>query len=227
MSWRNRTDTRRPHAVAVIGLGRFGRSLALELASSGDIDVLGIDSDPGLVDEVAGRLTHTVVADSTKVAALRQLSVHEFDRVVVGIGSKLEASILTASVLVEFGVPHIWAKAVSNSHARILKQIGVHHVIRPEHDTGRRVAHLVRGRMQDFIEFEEGFAMVKSATPPALVGLTLQQARLRSNHRVTVVAHHRPGEPFTYATPDTVLGPDDVIIVSGATRDVERFSEIT
>ena len=213
-------------SVAVIGLGRFGRSLALELVSSGGVKVLGVDSDPALVDQLSGALTHAVVADSTREDALRQLSVHEFDRAVVAIGSNLEASILTASLLVQFGIPHIWAKAVSEAHARILTQIGVQHVTRPEHDMGLRIAHLVRGRMQDFIEFEEGFAMVKTTAPAGLVGRTLREARLRSDHRVTVVAHHRPGEPFGYGTPDTLLAPGDVLIVSGATRDVERFSDL-
>ncbi|MFB9376145.1 potassium channel family protein [Kineococcus gynurae] len=215
-----------PRSVVVIGLGRFGRSLALELMEGGDVDVLGIDSDPALVDELAGHLTHAVVADSTKEEALRQLSVDEFDRAVVGIGTNLEASILTVSVLLQFGIRHVWAKAISESHARILSQLGAHKVIRPEHEMGLRVAHLVRGRMLDFIEFEDGFAMVKMTPPPALVGRTLGQTRLRSEYRVTVVAHHTPGEGFTYATQDTILGAEDVIIVSGQIRDVEAFSSI-
>ena len=224
---RSRSGGHRTHAVAVIGLGRFGRALALELVKAGDLDVLGIDSDRSLVDELSARLTHAVVADSTREDALRQLSVHEFDRAVVGIGGNLEASILTASLLVQFGIPNIWAKAVSEAHERILTQIGVQHVTRPEHDMGLRLAHLVRGRMQDFIEFEEGFAMVKTNAPAGLIGRTLHEARVRADHRVTVVAHHRPGEPFTYATPDTRLGPGDVVIVSGRTQDVERFSDLT
>ena len=146
--------------VVVIGLGRFGMSLALELMNGEETEVLGIDSDPATIQAVSGRLTHAVVADSTREEALRQLSVHECDRAVVGIGTNLEASILTSSVLVEMGVPNIWAKAISNSHARILRQVGVHHVVRPEHDMGLRVAHLVRGRMLDYIEFDDGFAMV-------------------------------------------------------------------
>ncbi|WP_432524401.1 potassium channel family protein [Kineococcus sp. SYSU DK006] len=215
-----------PRSVVVIGLGRFGRSLATELMEDGRVDVLGIDRDPALVDELAGTLTHAVVADSTKEEALRQLSVHEFDRAVVGIGTDLEASILTVSVLLQFGIRNVWAKAISESHARILTQLGAHKVIRPEHEMGLRVAHLVRGRMLDYIEFDDGFAMVKTTPPAPMVGQTLAQARLRSQHRVTVVAHHRPGEGFTYATPETVMGADDVIIVSGQIRDVEAFSSI-
>ncbi len=221
-----RSALSRPRSVVVIGLGRFGRSLALELMEDGQVDVLGIDSDPKLVDELAGHLTHAVVADSTREEALRQLSVHEFDRAVVGIGTNLEASILTVSTLLQFGIRNVWAKAISDSHARILTQLGAHKVIRPEHEMGLRVAHLVRGRMLDYIEFEDGFAMVKTTAPAPLVGQTLAGARLRSTYRVTVVAHHRPGEGFSYATPETVLSADDVIIVSGQIRDVEAFSSL-
>jgi trk system potassium uptake protein len=216
-----------PRSVVVIGLGRFGRSLALELMEDGEVDVLGIDNDPALVDELAGSLTHAVVADSTKEEALRQLSVHEFDRAVVGIGTNLEASILTVSVLLQFGVRNVWAKAISESHARILTQLGAHKVIRPEHEMGQRVAHLVRGRMLDYIEFDDGFAMVKTTPPAPIVGMSLGQAKLRSTYRVTVVAHHKAGSGFTYATPETVLSADDVIIVSGQIRDVEAFSALS
>lgn len=212
--------------VVVIGLGRFGKSLALELMKGGQAEVLGIDSDADTVQSVSGRLTHAVVADATKEDALRQLSVHESDRAVVGVGSDIEASILSASVLVEMGIPNIWAKATSHSHARILTQIGVERVIRPEHDMGVRVAHLVRGRMMDYIEFDDGFAMVKTPPPPEAVGLRLGNSRIRQKYGVTVVAVKRPGEGFTYATAETYLHSSDTLIVSGVTEDTERFSEL-
>lgn len=221
-----RQRQRLPAVVAVIGLGRFGKSLALELMNE-ETEVLGIDADADTVQSVADRLTHAVVADSTKEEALRQLSVHECERVVVGIGSHLEASILTASVVVELGVPNIWAKAISNSHARILRQLGVHHVVRPEHDMGVKVAHLVRGRMTDYIEFDDGFAMVKTTAPEHLVGKRLGDSGIRATYDVTVVAIKRPTEGFTYADADTVLKPGDTIIVSGLVNDTERFSELS
>jgi trk system potassium uptake protein TrkA len=135
-------------SVVVIGLGRFGTALALELMAAGT-EVLGIDDDEDIVQSLNGRLTQVVRADSTKEEALRQLGVHEFDRAVVAIGTDIEASILTGSLLVNFRVPHVWAKAISEPHGRILDQIGIHHVVYPEHDMGRRVAHLVRGAMLD------------------------------------------------------------------------------
>ncbi|MPZ94928.1 MAG: TrkA family potassium uptake protein [Propionibacteriales bacterium] len=209
-----------------MGLGRFGKSLALELIDA-DVDVLGIDVDPKQVEALAGRLTQVVEADSTNEAALRQLSVDEFDRAVIGMGTNLEASILTASVVIGFDIPHIWAKAISHSHARILSRLGVHHVIRPEHDMGKRVAHLVRGRMLDYIEFDDDFAMVKTKAPSSVVDLTLGESHVRSKYGVTVVGVKRTGEDFTYATADTTVKPNDLIIVSGKTSDVERFSDLT
>ena len=131
------------NGVVVVGLGRFGKSLALELVHQGT-EVLGVDGDPRVVQSLAGRLTHVVEADATNEEAMRQLGVHELGRAVVGVGTDLEASILAASVVLNLGVPEVWAKAISLAHARILTQIGVHHVVRPEHDMGKRVAHLVQ-----------------------------------------------------------------------------------
>ncbi|GAA2473029.1 TrkA family potassium uptake protein [Streptomyces thermolineatus] len=213
------------NSVVVIGLGRFGRSLALELVDE-DTEVLGIDQDPEIVQSLSGSLTHVVRADSTKEDVLRQLSVHEFDRAVVGIGNNIEASILTTSLLLSFGLREVWAKAVSEPHGRILSQLGVQHVVYPEHDMGRRVAHLVRGRMLDYIEFEDDFALVKTNPPADVVGRTLAESGIRSRYGLTVVAVKRPGEGFTYATPDTVVQPEDTIIVAGHTRQTERFSEL-
>ncbi|MFE9255567.1 potassium channel family protein [Streptomyces sp. NPDC006879] len=212
-------------SVVVIGLGRFGRALALELVEE-DTEVLGIDEDPEVVQQLAGSLTHVVRADSTKESVLRQLAVHEFDRAVVAIGSDLEASILTASLLVSFGIQNVWAKAISEPHGRILTQLGVQHVVYPEHDMGQRVAHLVRGRMLDYIEFEDDFAMVKTTPPAAVVGRRLADSAVRSRYGVTVVAIKRPGEGFTYATAETVVRADDTIIAAGRTRQTQRFSEL-
>ncbi|MFD3740037.1 potassium transporter [Streptomyces sp. CB00316] len=220
---KRRTESR--GSVVVIGLGRFGRALALELVDE-DTEVLGIDESAEVVQALSGSLTHAVRADSTKEDALRQLGVHEFDRAVVAIGTDLEASILTASLLVSFGIESVWAKAISEAHGRILTQLGVHHVVYPEHDMGQRVAHLVRGRMLDYIEFEDDFALVKTSPPADIIGLPLANSAVRSRFGVTVVAIKRPGEGFTYATPETVVEADDTIIVAGRTRATERFSEL-
>ena len=210
----------------MIGLGRFGRSLALELVAHGE-EVLGIDADPKIVGALAGRLTHVVEADSTNEEAMRQLSVGEFSRAVIGVGTNLEVSILSASIALELGVQNVWAKAISASHAKILEKVGVHHVVRPEHDMGKRVAHLVRGEeILDYIEFDEGYAFAKSPAPRALHGRSLQGSGVRQEFGITVVAVKRLGETFRYATPETVIREGDQVVVSGPAAKVEAFCNL-
>ena len=213
------------NAVVVIGLGRFGGALALELESQGT-QVLGIDAVEDTVQAFNGRLTHVVRADSTKEEALRQLSVHEFDRAVVGIGTDVEASILTTSRLLKFAKPVIWAKAISEPHAEILEQLGVHHVIRPEHDMGRRVAHLVGGSMLDYVEFEDNFVMIRTTPPSLAQDRPLEVLQLRSKFDITVVAVKRAGGHWEHTTPQTVLYDDDQIIVQGTKEKAESFSAL-
>lgn len=212
--------------VAVIGLGRFGSSLALELTRRG-WDVLGIDTDPQLVQRHSDTLTHSAVADCTDPEVLRQLGVHEFTSAVVGIGTDMEASILIASNLLEENVPNIWAKAISRQHGQILERLGVHHVVLPEHEMGERVAHLVTGRMLDFIEFDDDYALVKTAAPDSITGVPLGESGVRSRHGVTVVGIKRPGEGFTHATAETVIAKGDIIIVTGKIQAVEVFAEMS
>ncbi|MBP2365915.1 trk system potassium uptake protein TrkA [Pseudonocardia parietis] len=212
--------------AVVIGLGRFGGSLALELVT-GRTEVLALDHREKVVNEWADRLTHAAVVDCTDEQALRQLDVHNFPRAVVAIGAELESSILATSILAEFGVPRIWAKALSRQHARILERVGAHHVVLPEHDMGERVAHLVMGRMLDYIEFEDDYAMVKTLAPEEAVGRPLGQSQLRHRYGVTVVSIKRRGEGFTYASSETVVQRGDLLIVAGRTADTERFAELS
>ncbi|MFR9796537.1 potassium channel family protein [Streptomyces sp. MS06] len=211
--------------VAVIGLGRFGSSLAGELMHRG-WDVLGIDTDTRLVQKYSDTLTHSAVADCTDPEVLRQLGVHEFSSAVVAIGTDVEASILVSSNLLEAEVPNIWAKAISRQHGKILERLGVHHVVLPEHEMGERVAHLVTGRMLDFIEFDDDYALVKTVAPDLATGVPLGQSLVRTRYGVTVVGIKRPGEDFTYATAETVVQKGDVIVVTGKTRAVEAFAEL-
>lgn len=212
-------------AVAVIGLGRFGGALALELVAQGT-EVLGLDSREDVVQSYNGLLTHVVRADSTQEEVLRQLSIHEFDRVVVGIGTDVEASILTTSRLLKFSKPVIWAKAISEPHAEILEQLGVHHVIRPEHDMGRRVAHLVRGSLQDYVDFGDGFVMVKTTPPPPTQDRPLGVIGIREKYGITIVAVKRRNGSWEHTTAQTVLYEDDQIIISGSTEKTERFAAL-
>ena len=211
--------------MLVVGLGRFGTALAETLMDLGH-QVLGVDSDAGNVQRNADRLTHVVQADGTDDEVMRQLGAGEFGRAVVGIGTDLEASILTTSVLADLKVPDIWAKAITVAHGRILERVGAHHVVFPEHDMGRRVAHLVTGRMIEFVQLDEGFALVELKPPKQIVGRSLGEAEVRARYGITVVCIKPEGGSFTYATPETVPGPDDILVVAGETDRVEGFAEL-
>ncbi|WP_280397860.1 potassium channel family protein [Nocardia carnea] len=210
----------------MVGLGRFGSALARELVTHGS-EVLAIDSNQTLVQQYSDELTHVAVADTTDMEALEQLGVPDFPHAVVGIGSNMEASILTTSLLADFRIPKIWAKATSRRHGQILERVGAHHVVLPEHDMGERVAHLVTGRMIDYIEFDADYAMAKTSAPRTSIGKTLTTSDLRQHFDITVVAiKHRGGE-FTYATADTVVAAGDVLIVSGRIEEAEGFADLT
>ena len=192
---------RRP--VLVIGLGRFGAATAGQLQRL-DRDVLAVDEDQGLVQKWSERVTHAVQADARSIDALRQIGAQDFSIAVVAVGSSVEASVLITANLVDLKIPQIWAKAISQSHGKILSRIGANHVIYPEAEAGERVAHLVSGRMIDFIEFDDDFAIVKMYPPKPIRGITLAESQVRRKYGITVVGVKSPGKDFTYATPETV-----------------------
>jgi trk system potassium uptake protein TrkA len=212
--------------VAVIGLGRFGTALALELAGGGT-EVLAVDNKADIVQRLSGQLGHVVVADSTDLDALKEIGIADFGRVVVAIGADLEASILTTALLTELQVPDIWAKAMSEQHATILERIGAHHVVFPEHDMGERVAHLVSGRLLDWVELDSQWVFVKTKPPREIVGVPLGETGLRKRHRVTVVSVSPENQTsYTHADMDTVLTYGSVIVIAGRPEDVERFVDL-
>jgi len=206
-----------------VGLGRFGAATALQLIQQGR-EVLGVERDAGLVQKMSGQLTHVVEAEATDTDALRQIGAAEFSSAVVGVGTSIESSVLITANLVDLGIDRIWAKAISPAHGKILSRIGAHHVIYPEADAGRRTAHLVSGRLLDYIEFDDDFAIVKMYPPRETQGFTLGESDIRSKYGVTVVGVKSPGEDFTYARPDTTVSSRDLLIVSGHVDLIERFA---
>ncbi|MGO1315921.1 MAG: potassium channel family protein [Cellulomonadaceae bacterium] len=218
----DKKDQSRDAGVLVIGLGRFGAAIATTLDRLGQ-DVLAVERSSELVQSWAGRLP-LVEADAVNPEALEQLGARDFEVAVVSIGSSLEASVLVTGNLVDLGTPQIWAKAVSSEHGRILQRIGAHHVVYPEADAGNRVAHLVSGKLMDYIEVEDGFTIVKMRPPKETQGFTIAQSKVNERYGVTIIGVKPPGEEFIYATPDTRISANDLLIVSGHSELLERFA---
>jgi len=211
--------------IIVIGLGRFGSSLASTLIEMGH-EVLGIDADETRVQQHAELLTHVVQADTTSEKTLRQLGVGDAVTAVVAIGADIEASVLTTGALVDIDVPNIWAKALTQSHGRILQRVGAHHVVFPEAEMGSRVARLVTGALIEYFALDDDFVLIETQVPRTLAGKKLGDTDLRAHFKVTVVCIKPEGEAFTYAESATVLGEHDLIVVAGHRGDIERFADI-
>ena len=210
--------------VAVIGLGRFGTALALELARGGT-EVLAVDARPDIVQRLSGQLGHVVTADSTDPDALTEIGIADFNRVVVAIGNDLEASILTTALLTELEIRDIWAKAVSRQQATILERIGAHHVVFPEQDMGSGIAHLVAGGLLDWVELDPQSV---SGRDPAAAGDRRRPAR--GDRAAQEAPRHRrlgeagePDELHPVPADRIVLTYGSVIVIAGRPDDVERF----
>ncbi|MFB6364838.1 potassium channel family protein [Paenibacillus elgii] len=208
---------------AVIGLGRFGSSLAKELIELG-YEVLGIDKDEEAVEEMSDELTHVVVADATDEDVIRSLGIRNFDCVVVSIGDDIQASILTAILLKDSGVGMVVAKALSELHGKVLQKIGVDRVIYPERDMGIRVAHqLVSPNLLDYIELSDDYTIVELSVPRSLNGRSLKELDPRARYGCSVVAINKKSGVIIAPTAEDVVEERDVMVVIGTNEQIEMF----
>ena len=207
----------------VIGLGRFGSSVAQELCRLGH-EVLAVDSDMERVEELAELVTHAVCCDAADEDQLRALEPANFDAAVVAIGTNLEASILVTMMLKEMGVKNVLVKAASEMNARVLQKVGADQVVLPEYDMGVRIARgMASASIMEYIELSPEYSLAEIKTPTDWEGHTLSDLRLRARHGVNVVAIRKPDGSIS-VTPqaDDVLQPNDVLVVIGANRDIEK-----
>lgn len=208
---------------AVIGLGRFGTSVAVTLQQLGN-EVLAIDSDMDRVQKISDQVTHVVQADTTDETALMALGLRNFDVVVVAIGEDVQANVTTTLLLKEMGVPFIISKARNALHGKILEKIGADRVVYPERDMGQRVAHsLISSNVLDYIELSPKLSLVEVTAPETIVGKTLQQANLRAIFGVNVVAIKRLEDLIVPPQPNETIKREDVLIVIGATSGLQKL----
>ncbi len=199
----------------VLGLGRFGSSVARALSRLGH-EVTGVDRDPAVVESQSAILARAVKGDATNVEILRTLSVRDFDVAVVAIGSDTEASLMATLLLKELGVHQVVAKASTDFHGRILGRIGADRIVFPERDMGLRVAYnLASANFLDFIELSPELSIVEITPPPAMVGRSLRQLDLRAKYGVNVVVMRKGGTVKVSPRADEVIEAGDVLVVIG------------
>ncbi|MGG6310233.1 potassium channel family protein [Paenibacillus macerans] len=208
---------------AVIGMGRFGLSVATALSKMG-FDVLAIDADEHNIQAVANLVTHAVSADSTDEDALRALGIRNFDVVVVAIGEDIQASILTTLILKDMGGPLIVVKAQNELHGKVLQKIGADKVIFPERDMGLRVAHhLTSPNILDYIELSEEYSIVEMSVPRAMVGKNLIELDIRARFGCNVMAIKRGSKMNISPAATDRLTEEDVLVIVGEKNDLIKL----
>ena len=224
-----------PTDFAVIGLGRFGGAIARELAREGR-NVLGIDNEPGKIQQLQRHIMLALQADATDEQVLEQLGLQDMDAVVVSIGTNLEASILVTTALVDLEVKRIVAKATSEEHAKVLRKIGrgvdEFHIVFPERDSGIAWAKkLLRpDNLIDESELQDGkYKEINIRCTGALTGKSLRDLDLRRRFRLNVVGvgstnEDGSGEKMNFVVdPTMVFHEGDLLRIIGATEDIDSF----
>lgn len=173
---------------AIIGLGKFGMTVASTLFANG-AEVVAIDVDERFVEEAKGRVTASIQVDSTDESALKRLGLGEMDGVVLAIGNNIEVSVLTSVILKKLGAGPIYAKVDSQLHGRILEMIGVQHIVFPEEQIGLQLAHsLVSPNIINYQQLSSGHSLVELQVPSWYVGKNLQELALPTRYGVHIVA---------------------------------------
>lgn len=210
----------------VIGLGRFGQSVAETLYSLGH-DVLAIDNDEDIIQEISDKVTHAVQMDATDEYALRTLGIRNFDVAVVTMGSNLQSSIMVTLILKEAGVKYIIAKGQSEIHAKVLSKIGADRVILPEKDMGVRVAHnLISSNLLDYIELSPDYSVVEIQAPTAWHGKNILDLDVRSKYGINIMAIRSGDDINISPTAKDEIHQGDVIVCIGSTEDLARLEQL-
>jgi len=217
---------KRDSDIAVIGLGRFGTSLALTLTAHG-YTVLGIDRDPQLVQDISTEIAHAAALDATDEQALREVEITAFDTVVVAIGSDFESNLMATVALKHLGIRQIISKALSGRQREILLQVGADRVVQPEHDAGRRLAEeLLSPAMLERLPLGPEHGVGELYVPPSLVGQTLADLRLRERHGVTVLVIKRNEKLLVAPHGDDTLRRGDLLVVLGSNEAILNLGSL-
>jgi trk system potassium uptake protein TrkA len=211
--------------AAVIGLGRFGASVARTLASAG-CEVLGIDVDESRVKAVADEITDAVRANALDEEALRALGLRNFEVVVVGIGHEVQASILVTVLLKEMGIPKIVAKAQDELHGRVLQKVGADIVVFPERDMGVRLAHtLISRNVIDEIQISTDYSILEMEAPPRFLDRSLKELELRQRFGLTVLAIRRADQIIVSPDASQIVEEGDILVTLGQPEKLESLNE--
>lgn len=213
-------------SYVVIGLGRFGQTLARQLCMLG-AEVLAMDIHQDLVQQAADEVTHAVVGDAQDKDVLRALGVRDFDCAIVAIGSDLAASVLTVMNLKELEVPYIIGKAHDETHRRVLEKLGVDRVVIPEQENATRLARSLNSHnVLDYIELSEDYGILEIPAPKSWIGKTLKELNIRAKLGVNIIAVESGRETNVSPSADYQIQAGDIMVVLGDNYSLEAVQKL-
>ncbi len=210
--------------IVVIGLGRFGASVAKNLYDLG-YEVLAIDSREDAIQEIADNVTHAVQADSTDEKSLKELGLGNFDVAIIGIGSDVQSNIMTTIIVKELGVKYVIAKADSDLHAKVLRKIGADRIVFPERDMGARVANnLFSASILDYIELSKNYKIFEIVALDEWVGKALYEINMRANYGINIIAIKNGDSVNVSPGANDIIHKGDLLIIIGSTEGISKFN---
>lgn len=212
-------------SFAVLGLGRFGTSVANSLADMG-FNVLAVDSHEENISQLSESVTHAITGDVTNENLLKSIGIRNFDVAIVAIGNDIQSSILTTILLKEAGVPYVVSKAQNDLHARVLEKVGADRVVFPEKDMGIRVAHnLSKTNVLDFIELSKDNSIMEIIPPKKWVNQSLKDAHIRQESGISIIAIKNGNSIVVSPKSDYIIQSDDILVIIGLNRDIQKLEE--
>ncbi len=212
------------NTYGIIGLGRFGKALAIELAQSG-ADILTIDCEEEKIREMREYTDSAFITKNLDKKTLSETGIQNCDIVILCIGEQLDISILTTLNLVSLGVPHVIAKARSAEHGEILEKLGAE-VVYPERDIALRLAHrLEASQVLDYIQLSEKLNISKLIAPDIIIGKSVLEVNLRAKFGVNIIAIENGQNIIESVMPDYIFQQGDILFVSGSKQGLSRLSE--
>lgn len=214
-------------SFCVIGLGKFGYTLAEKLAEEGK-QVMVIDLDVDKINSIADKVTHSVIGDPTNENVLRASGVSDYECAVIGIAKNINDNILLTIMLKELGVKKVVARATNEGHQKVLSRIGADYIVFPEKDMGEKMAHLLsRDNVTEFVEFH-GYQIVEMIVPDGWVSKNLIELELRKKYNVSVLAiKDADGNVSVTPAPTRIFGNGERVSVLGTTKDIQKITKQT
>lgn len=220
----------------IIGLGNFGGSLALKLTGQGH-DVIGVDNNMAKVDFYKDRITHAICLDSTDIPAAAGLPLREADTVIIAIGENEGANIMATAVMKQLNAKRIIARAVSPLHETVLEAMGITEIVHPEEETAERLAKKLNLRgVIDSFNLSDKYNVIEAKVPAEYIGQTVRNANFREEFKVALLTiirgverknvlgiARKVNEVMGVVSPELVLEKDDILVLFGEIKDIQRI----